>query len=110
MPSPVKYNLDPNIYSKFIELEEKKIESGRMGRIFGSPIWAGASISWIVILLLTLSGIFSSFVCSSITPQDYWKIITPIITLAFGYLFGNNGAKPYKKIKTKQLPKSHDLS
>lgn len=84
----IVYATDPKDAEKFYQLEDKKIDAGLMGKIFGSPEWAAASIAWVTIFLLVCSGVYSLVFTTAIQPADYWKIITPLITLALGYLFG----------------------
>jgi hypothetical protein len=90
MNNDFKYNADPEHAKKLFALEEKRLEAGVLGRFFGSTVWAAASIAWVVIFILTLSGVFVIFVSCSVQPLEYWKVIGPIITLAFGYLFGRS--------------------
>jgi len=91
MTENIQYNTDPKHAERYFSLEEKKLDAGIMGRFFGSTTWAAASIAWTTIFLLTISGISIIFITCSIQPADYWKIISPIITLALGYLFGKSG-------------------
>ena len=87
MSDELKYTKDPE---RFLRLEERKLDAGFMGRIFGTTTWAAASIAWVSIFMLIGSGILVLFVTCSVQPIEYWKIIGPIITLALGYLFGRS--------------------
>lgn len=85
---PTSYNTDPAHTEYLLRVQEMNLEAGSLGRFFGSPQRAASSIAWITIFLLVISGIIALFGTCSIAAPDYWKIITPIITLAFGFLFG----------------------
>ena len=72
---------------------------GWFGRLFGGKdiLPLNISGSLILILLLFASGfiaysIYSIKDCtnSKIEIQDIWSVVTPIITLALGYLFGSH--------------------
>jgi len=88
MSENLKYNEDPNHAVNLLRTRELELEAGKLGSFFGSPKRAAASIAWITIFLLICSGIFAAFAGCTIETIEYWKIITPIITLALGYLFG----------------------
>jgi len=74
-------------------LEEKKIQVGKIGVIFGAKENAPNNITGTLVLLLVGSGIvvqlIQFFSCNNLA-SEYWKIISPIITLALGYLFGKD--------------------
>jgi hypothetical protein len=81
-PSPVLVQL----HSKQMDLE-----SGWLGKLFGSSKIAPSNIAGLTLLLLVLPGVALLFFSgSSMTAADYWKFITPIVTLILGYLFGKN--------------------
>ena len=90
MKDKIVYNEDPAHSERLFRIEEKKIDAGIMGRIFGSTQWAAASIAWVSIFMLIFSGILVLFYPGSVKPVEYWKIIAPLITLALGYLFGKS--------------------
>lgn len=77
------------LHSKKMELE-----AGWFGRCFGSGKNAATNISGVALLLLILT--FIGVICISFKTGetniafDYLKIISPIITLILGFLFGKN--------------------
>lgn len=80
-----------------------KKELGVMGRIFGGKELTALNISGLLIFLLLIIGLILSFIVyESTVGMDnvlkVWSIITPIITLTLGYIFGN---KTSKKTRTK---------
>ena len=73
----------------FLESKRMDLDSGFLGKIFGSSATAPSNIAGLVLIVLLVSGVAILFVNSaSMTAGDYWKIIIPIITLVLGYLFG----------------------
>lgn len=88
MNDETKYSTDPNHFNYLLKRDEMKYEAGALGGLFGSPQRAASSIAWVMIFLLVCSGILILFISCSVPPVEYWKIISPLITLALGYLFG----------------------
>jgi len=88
MGDNLKYNEDPKHIEALLRSQEMKLEAGRLGGFFGSAKSASSSISWVAIFMLILSGIIATFCGCKIGIIEYWSIITPIITLMAGYLFG----------------------
>ena len=70
------------------DLKKLKIESGYAGQIFGSRSIPSVNIAAIFILILLVSGISFTVFNSLIPPKEYWSIISPLMTLALGYIFG----------------------
>ena len=75
-------------------IKEKKVEQGFLGQIWGAASSIPNNIAALTIIILLIFGILYSIFSPSnseqtgISVKDCWTIITPIITLAFGYLFG----------------------
>ena len=88
MGKQANYTTDPEDIKPLLDHANRDLDRGTLGRFFGSPQQSAASIAWVVIFLLTCSGIAVLFFKSFVPAIDYWTIITPIITLALGYLFG----------------------
>jgi uncharacterized membrane protein HdeD (DUF308 family) len=88
MSDNLTYNEDPKHAETLLRSQQMVLEAGTLGKFFGSPQRAASSIACITIFLLTCSGVVSMFFACNISTAEYWKIITPIITLALGYLFG----------------------
>jgi len=66
------------------------LESGWLGRAFGNHANAPTNIAGFVAVCLILAGIgivaFSGWEKSA----EFWKVISPLLTLVLGYLFGKN--------------------
>ncbi len=88
MSKEIKYNDDPDTSALLLRSKEMDLESGYLGKFFGSPTHSPSNIAGLVVLMLITTGIFISFFSSSITPTEYWTIVVPIITLSLGYVFG----------------------
>lgn len=78
-----------------------RAEKGWLGHFWGSSSSIPNNIAALTILLLLISGLIYTF-CVMNTPadkatlsiKDFWSIISPLITLAIGYLFGDKKGKP----------------
>ncbi len=78
---------------ELVQLQSKQmdLESGWLGKLFGSSKIAPCNIAGLCLLLLVVPGIALLFFSgTTMTAGDYWKFITPIVTLILGYLFGKN--------------------
>lgn len=77
---------------KKFALETKKmdLEAGQLGRFFGTGRSVSLNVAGATVLLLILSGIIVAFGTPSVFALDYWKITTPIITGALGFMFGKD--------------------
>ena len=91
---------NPQLAEKIIdsnnELNKKKVEHGFLGLFWGSSSSIPNNIAALSIIVLLLFGIIYSLTICNIKPseiglsiKDCWAIITPVITLAFGFLFGD---------------------
>lgn len=101
-----EFNLpqDPQLAGKIIdsrnEINKKKVDHGFLGLLWGTSSSIPNNIAAFSIVLLVFFGIIYSILCSNLpvdkiglSIKDCWTIITPIITLAFGYLFGEKTKK-----------------
>lgn len=84
------YDTSQDTAADYIKAKEMDLEAGLLGKIFGADNRAASNIAGTVIILLVISGICVSFWGSNVPTIDYWKVITPIITLTLGYLFGKH--------------------
>jgi hypothetical protein len=71
-----------------LKARELELTAGWLGRVFGNAKNAPLNIAGIIATLLTITGIALLFWPGSMTASDFWKLITPILTLILGYLFG----------------------
>lgn len=82
------------------ELERQRVDQGVLGKIWGSSSSIPHNIAALSIIVLIITGIFYTYLCLglkteeiSLPIKDFWAIITPLITLAIGYLFGDKTKK-----------------
>lgn len=76
----------PELFS--LESQRMLQVSGVLGRLFGNAEHAPTNIAGLVVLMVFLFAGVSMCFPSTVTPSEYWKIATPILTLSLGYLFG----------------------
>jgi hypothetical protein len=89
---------DPKLASEVLKhnskLQESLIRAGWLGKFFGTNSRVPVYIAGLAILLLLLTGISYSFLSlyNGNIPFDnvikLWGLITPVITLSLGYIFG----------------------
>jgi hypothetical protein len=82
------------------EMTKLRTEQGSLGKLFGSSASIPNNIAALTILILLISGIVYTFLVINKKPadiglsiKDFWLIISPLITLAIGYLFGDKSSK-----------------
>jgi hypothetical protein len=86
---PAKYTTDPtHTDNLLLRAQEMKLEAGVLGSFFGSTQRAASSIAWVMIFILVCAGVSVLFITCTVQPLEYWKTVSPLITLALGYLFG----------------------
>jgi hypothetical protein len=105
MPDLLNLPQDIQLANKIIdsenEITKKKVDNGLLGLFWGTSACIPNNIAAFSIILLLLFGIIYSLIVMKfsdnnitvISIKDCWSIITPIITLAFGYLFGDKNKK-----------------
>lgn len=81
---------DPAQYA----IEEKKmyLEAGVLGKLFGTSTNAPTNVAGVVSLLLVISGVGVLVTDHTAQAADYFKVVSPLITLALGtYLERSRG-------------------
>lgn len=84
-------HFDPKAPDKdtFVQLKKMDLDSGLLGKLFGSHEFAPTNIAGLVALVTLLAGMVVTFMpTKDVLPSEFWKIISPIITAILGYLFG----------------------
>lgn len=89
---------DKDLANKMLDNDREKfknnIEIGWLGKIWGNPKTSPNNIAGFTIVLLLFLGIGWTILSKDFdSTKSLWSIITPIITLALGYLFGENRKK-----------------
>lgn len=91
-PSPVSYN--PDMYDKKIKDREnsrkhERSKVGILGYLFGVSSCVPNNIAGLVVFLLLIYGVLYSFYFYEEKDLgNVWSIVSPMMTLALGYLFG----------------------
>ena len=82
------------------EIEKQKINQGFLGKIWGNSSSIPNNIAALSAVILITVGIF--YTCAmmntkteniSLSIKDFWSIISPLITLSIGFLFGDSNTK-----------------
>jgi hypothetical protein len=71
-----------------LEQTKMSLESGILGKLFGSVANAPTNIAGFVVCLLVILCVVVLFVPSKMPTDEFLKLILPVITLVLGYLFG----------------------
>lgn len=88
--------INADIKKKEIDREAQKEERGFLGRFFGGKDSSSNNIAGLFICALLVIATLYTFGMAIYCPNnthsqvlDFWGIVTPLITLALGYIFGN---------------------
>jgi len=85
---------DKDLASKVLDNDREKSQNGWLGKFWGNPKTSPNNIAGFTIVLLLVLGIgWTAFSSNFDDTKALWSIITPIITLALGYLFGEKSRK-----------------
>lgn len=104
MPNEVLLPKDKELATRVIDnkakLEKAKVDQGFLGNIWGGSASIPNNIAALSVISLILTGVTFTFWTYDKLPaqigisiKDFWSILTPLITLAIGYLFGDNKKK-----------------
>ncbi len=92
-----KWNLppDPQVAKEVLQNETRQhkmsLESGWLGRVFGTGRNAPVQVVSLALVLLLLAGVLYTFhgdAPNHLGVVDFWKVLSPIITLLVGFLAG----------------------
>ena len=88
--------LDTQIKSQQLQNEEKVRQRGLLGKLWGASRHSSNNIAGMLILLLLGLGFLYSLGMyirnaddSHQHMLDFWDVITPLITMSLGYIFGH---------------------
>jgi hypothetical protein len=76
---------------RWLQSKQMDLDAGILGKLFGTSKNAPIYIAGCVVLLLVLAGIAVVVFDTKVQPLEFWKMITPVITLALGFMFGKAG-------------------
>lgn len=83
----MKIDLNDVQQTKEIRLEEKKLEAGWFGKVFGTGSNASNNIAGIILLGFLFTILISWFI-DPLNSKNLIEMVIPVITLTLGYLFG----------------------
>lgn len=86
----VTYSESRSVTPTDLRSKEMDLESGVLGRVFGNHRTAPTNIAGAVLLLLLVPAVVLVFFQGSLPAGEYWKVITPIVTLVLGYVLGQS--------------------
>lgn len=97
---------DKELANKLVDnqnsLDQLKTNQGVLGKLWGASSSVPNNIAGFLVCTLVLIGILYTFVAIGLQAcgkslglpiPDFWAIITPLITLSIGYLFGDKKSR-----------------
>lgn len=76
----------------YVKLREMDLNSGILGKFFGTSDNVSTYIAGVVVIAVVITGLIASFFPGGTTAVETWKIITPIVTMILGFLFGKQNS------------------
>lgn len=73
------------------EIKKRIIDAGFLGKFFGTNKNVSLYIAAFIAITMLAAGVCYSFIATStysLTPKDFWTIISPFITTALGFIIG----------------------
>lgn len=99
-PAVNKHLIDATVEKHKLDTQDKKEERGLLGRLWGSIEHSSNNIAGLFIVLLLIIGSVYTFwmVCIDSCENhtkilEFWGMLSPMLTLALGYLFGRGQSK-----------------
>ena len=94
-PDSIIKFIDADVEKQKIKKEAEKEERGLLGRLWGSIEHSSNNIAGLFIILLFLVGLLYTIWMLCVDSYDnhnkileFWAMLTPLMTLALGYIFG----------------------
>ncbi len=96
LPLPKDKELANKVLDNHNELEKQRVNQGFLGKFWGASTSVPNNIAALSVVILILTGII--YTCNAMNTsaekialpiKDFWAIISPLITLSIGYLFGD---------------------
>lgn len=86
----MKINMNETSRQEEVSFQHKKLEAGFFGKIFGTGYNAASNIAGLVILSLIVAIFWVMGFKDASEIDSILKVISPILTLTLGYLFGKH--------------------
>lgn len=95
IPSSGKVN-NLDLEMQKLKIVEKKDERGWIGHIWGASEHSSNNIAGLLIVsILVIGAAYTAYMicvdacCTHQEVLDFWKLLTPLLTMALGYIFGH---------------------
>jgi hypothetical protein len=92
MLNEIQFNKTPDQNQFVLKVKEMDLEAGWLGKCFGTSKNSPLNIAGFVLIILVVAGVLVLFIQSSIAAIDYWKIVSPLIALVMGFVFGKGSS------------------
>lgn len=90
MAKKISFNLLAPDRETYVKLREMDLNSGILGKFFGNSEHVSVYIAGVIVIGVAGAGLVATLCTGGATAVETWKIITPIITMVLGFLFGKN--------------------
>jgi hypothetical protein len=67
------------------------LEAGTLGKFFGTAANAPRNVAGLLVLILVLTWVWFAVNLDEARAEAFLKLVTPLLTLALGYMFGRGG-------------------
>lgn len=83
--------VDANLAKYAIEEKRMYLEAGILGKVFGTSSNAPRNVAGLFVFILTLTWVWLALHLEQDRAEAFLKMVTPLLTLALGYMFGRGG-------------------
>ncbi len=92
MDEKISFNPQAPDKDTYVKLREMDLNSGLLGKFFGTSENVSVYIAGVVVIVVVLTGLVVTFLPGGTNAVETWKIITPIVTMILGFLFGKHNS------------------
>ncbi len=83
-----KFNPNEPDPKTFVKLREMDLASGWLGRFYGSQANAPTNIAGTIAISVVIGALIMTCYPGGTSAVETWKILSPIITMVLGFIFG----------------------
>ena len=90
MPEPeqqLHYSPKPVLDELALKAKQMDLQSGLLGKLFGSDKNAPMNIAGLIALILLLTAVAVMFIRTSLEAVEVWKMVIPLLSVIMGYIF-----------------------
>ena len=92
MADKITFNPQAPDKDTYVKLREMDLNSGMLGKFFGTSDNVSVYIAGVVVMVVVVTGLVVTFYPGGTTAVETWKIITPIVTMILGFIFGKHNS------------------